>query len=76
MRVTKLGDSLTLRIPAEVADKLGLKEGDDVDIVVSKDHSPDLSPEERRQLALEQMRATQWPLPPGWKFDRDEANER
>jgi antitoxin MazE len=32
--------------------------------------------EDRRKRALENIRTRNWTLPPGYKFDRDEANER
>jgi antitoxin MazE len=30
----------------------------------------------RRKRAMARIRAARWKLPPDWKFDRDEANER
>lgn len=76
MRVTKWGDSLAVRIPVEVADALHLKEGDDVELLISKDNGVGETTDAERQRALEYIRAQKWEFPPGWKFDRDEANER
>lgn len=76
MRVTKWGNSLAVRIPASVADALELKEGDDIEVLVSGDRTLEVSRDDRRQKALERIRSAQWALPPGWKFDREEANER
>lgn len=35
-----------------------------------------LEKEQLRRAALERMSRLNWTLPPGFKFDRDEANER
>jgi antitoxin MazE len=32
--------------------------------------------EDRRKAALERLATRNWTLPPDYKFDRDEANER
>jgi antitoxin MazE len=76
MRITKWGNSLAVRIPAEVADALHLKEGDDVEIVSSENRKSMVSDEEARREALEKIHSANWEFPPGWKFDREEANER
>ncbi|MGI2035109.1 AbrB/MazE/SpoVT family DNA-binding domain-containing protein [Rhizobium panacihumi] len=76
MRVTRWNDALAVQIPDDVAKSLDLKEGDEVEIsLVSARTKPRISEEERQQ-ALERIRSTKWKLPEGWKFDRDEANER
>ena len=35
-----------------------------------------VSKEDRRKAALERLASLNWELPPDYKFDRDEANER
>jgi antitoxin MazE len=75
MRVAKWGNSLAIRLPADLVAKLEIKEGDDIEIV-AKDAKLEVSPDERRKKALEQMRRLAVPLPPGYKFDREEANAR
>jgi antitoxin MazE len=76
MRVSKWGNSLAIRIPAEVAEVLELKEGDEVEVRVAGSRTLDVDRDRRRERAMERIRAARWKLPPGWKFDRDEANER
>ena len=76
MRVAKWGNSLAIRIPAEVADALELKEGDEVEVRVAGSRSFDVDRDRRRERAMERIRAARWKLPPDWKFDRDEANAR
>jgi antitoxin MazE len=75
--VSKWGNSLAVRLPKALVDQLGLKEGDELNVVAAKDATIEVETRERRRLrALENMRARQWTLPPDYKFDRDEANER
>jgi len=76
MRVAKWGNSLAIRIPAEVAEVLELKEGDEVEVRVAGSRSFDVDRDRRRERAMERIRAARWKLPPDWKFDRDEANAR
>ena len=76
MRVAKWGNSLAIRIPSTVVEALQLKEGDEVEVRVSGDRTFGIERDERRQQALARIRGAQWKLPPGWKFDRDEANSR
>ncbi|PZP47389.1 MAG: AbrB family transcriptional regulator [Agrobacterium fabrum] len=76
MRVTKWGDSLAVRIPADVAEALHIKEGDEVDVITIAEPVAQEPTEEERRRALEKIRALRWTLPPDYKFDRDEANER
>jgi antitoxin MazE len=76
MRVAKWGNSLAIRLPAELVTELKLKEGDDVEIVAKPRKKFEVSPDERRKRALEEMRRLAVPLPPGFIFDREEANAR
>jgi len=75
--VSKWGNSLAVRLPKALVDELGLKEGDELEIVTARQGAIEVeTKEQRRQRALHNIRARQWTLPPGYKFDRDEANER
>jgi antitoxin MazE len=76
MQVSKWGNSLAIRIPSAVAEALDLKEGDDVVVRIGGDRTFEIERDDRRQRALERMRAFQLKLPADWKFDRDEANSR
>lgn len=73
MRVSKWGASLAIRLPDDIVEALELKEGDDVEIRVAGGRTFDVV-RDHSQRALERMRALRRPLPPDWKFDRDEAN--
>ncbi|MBO4226254.1 AbrB/MazE/SpoVT family DNA-binding domain-containing protein [Bradyrhizobium neotropicale] len=77
MLVSKWGNSLAVRLPKTLVDQLGLKEGDELNIVVAKDGVLEVeTAEAQRQRALDRLAKLNWTLPEGYKFDRDEANER
>jgi antitoxin MazE len=78
MIVTRIGDSLAVRLSADDVARLGLKEGDEVEVEVKR-AEPQASPEEaqrRRDEALERLRSFRGTLPADFKFNREEANER
>jgi len=77
MQVSKWDNSLAVRLPKALVDELGLKEGDQLNVVAAKDGSIEVeTKEDQRRRALKRMAARNWTLPPDYKFDRDEANER
>ena len=77
MQVSKWGNSLAVRLPKALVDELGLKEGDELNVVAAtKDTIKVETREEQRRRALQRMAERNWTLPPDYKFDRDEANER
>ena len=76
MQVFKMDDSLAVRLPKAVVDELGLQEGDELNIIDVVDRTLVVRKEDRRKAALERLATLNWTLPPDYKFDRDEANER
>jgi antitoxin MazE len=77
MQVSKWGNSLAVRLPKALVDELGLKEGDELNLVAAGNGAIEVETRQaRRKAALERMAARNWTLPPDYKFDRDEANER
>jgi antitoxin MazE len=76
MQVAKWGNSLAVRLPKAVVDALELKEGDQIEITVAGERKFEVDRDFRREEALNRLRAMRWPLPPGFRFNRDEANER
>ena len=76
MQVSKWGNSLAVRLPASVVEALDLKEGDEIQITIAGTRNFEIARDKRRQAALARLRALQRPLPKGFRFDRDEANER
>jgi antitoxin MazE len=76
MQVAKWGNSLAIRLPASVVKALKLKEGDEVEVHVADTRSFGVARDQSRERALARIRGFRKELPPGWKFDRDEANAR
>lgn len=76
MKVAKWGNSLAVRLPAAVVDALSLKEGDDIVIDVRSSTKLEVDRDQSRIEALERLKKLARPMPPGFKFDRMEANER
>jgi len=76
MQVSRWGNSLAIRLPASVVEALRLKEGDEVEVHIVGERAFDIARDRSRERALEHMRLLRKPLPPDWKFDRDEANSR
>jgi antitoxin MazE len=76
MQVSKWGNSLAVRLPKSLVEQLGLKEGDELNLVDVVERTLVVQKEEQRKAALEGIAALNWALPPDYKFDRDKANER
>lgn len=76
MQVAKWGNSLAVRLPATVVEALGLKEGDQIEIRISGDREFEVTRDRSKDKALARLRRLRRPLPPGFSFSRDEANER
>jgi len=76
MRVSKWGNSLAVRLPDAVVKALGLKTGDEIEIVVSGAKQFQIGRDRSREKALLRLRALKKPLPKGFHFERDKANAR
>lgn len=80
MKVSKWGNSLAIRLPAELVAKLGLKEGDEVYSIPGFGEEATVkigrkkTREERLRRLEEISKTAEWPA--DYKFDRDEANSR
>ncbi len=76
MQVSKWGNSLAIRIPGAVVEALDLKAGDHIEVNIVGAREFEIARDSRRSAAIETLRALRRPLPEGFRFDRDEANER
>lgn len=77
MQIAKWGNSLAVRIPADVARELGLKEGDDIELcALDEGQVAVITERQRRTALLEGLRKLAVSFPPDYKFDREEANAR
>ena len=76
MRVAKWGNSLAVRLPKALVEDLGLKTGDEIEVLAKAPRELVVGKDPRRQRAVERMRRRAWALPEGYAFDRNAANER
>lgn len=74
--MAKWGNSLAIRIPAEVVDKLGLSENEEADVRVTGEHSFEVVRDRRRQEAIETIRRLRVTVPVDFKFNRDEIYDQ
>lgn len=76
MQVSKWGNSLAVRLPRAVVEALKLKAGDDIEITVAGTRAFEVSRDRKREEALARLRKLRGLMPPGFKFDREEAHAR
>jgi antitoxin MazE len=76
MKVSKWGNSLAVRLPTAVVDALDLKEGDQIEIRIARERVFEVSRDQSKPHALARLRKLRRALPPGFVFDREEANAR
>jgi len=76
VQVSKWGNSLAVRLPAVVVEALDLKEGDEIEISIAGKRDFKVARDRSKERALEQLRQMKWSFPPGFKFNREEINER
>lgn len=75
MKIAKWGNSLAIRIPANIVKLLKLKAGDEVEIVASH-HGLKVIKDDSKIKALEIIANFKGRLNRDFKFSLDEANER
>jgi antitoxin MazE len=74
--VSKWGNSLAVRLPKALVDALKLAPGDELDVVEATKARIEVEKVDKRAEFLRQVDQFHFPLPEGYRFDRDEANER
>jgi antitoxin MazE len=75
MNVAKWGNSLAVRLPAELVRELGLREGDQIDLV-KDDGALKVRRQPRADEVLEGMRRFRGKLPAAQRLSREDAHER
>ena len=75
MQVAKWGNSLAVRLPAELVRALGLREGDQVNLV-QDDGNLRVERQPRAEEVLAGLRRFRGRLPAGDRLSRDAAHER
>ena len=76
MHVSKWGNSLAVRLPKKLVEDLKLAPGDELTVVAATRDQISVEKFDRKAQFLKDMEQFKFPLPEGYKFDRDEANER
>jgi len=76
MKIAKWGNSLAIRLPAALVEALSLKEGDEFDISQAGDNTFAMTRKRTPEEALARLRELGRKIPPDFKFNREEANER
>ncbi len=77
MIIAKWGNSLAVRIPADVARSLGLREGDKVDLCALDQGQVAVVTEQQNHIAaIERLKKLAVRFPENYRFDRKEANTR
>lgn len=75
MRVSKWGNSLAVRIPAEIVEELGLKEGDEVTFTRKGPNKILIEAPMSAEDRLAWLQANTEAVSTGWKFNRQELYE-
>jgi len=76
MQVSKWGNSLAVRLPKKLVEKLGLAEGDDVDVTSADAQTILISKSDDKSDFIDRLRSLQKPKPAGFVWNRDDANSR
>jgi antitoxin MazE len=76
MHVSKWGNSLAVRLPKKLVEDLKLAPGDELTVVEATRDRISVEKFDRKAQFLKDIEQFRFPLPEGYTFDRDEANER
>ena len=76
MQVSKWGNSLAVRLPRSLVERMKLQPGDELRIVEAGEGRIEVEKAQHREAALARMAARGWRVPEGYRFDREEANAR
>lgn len=71
MQIGRWGNSLAVRLPKALVERLGLREGDEIDLSVLEAAAEE-TVRRRRDQAIEEIKARAWKPDDGWKFNREE----
>jgi len=80
MKVSRWGNSLAVRLPSAVTERLHLKEGDELAVEIDESGRAELvrklTKAEQIAEAIERLKEFEGRIPADFKFDREEANAR
>jgi antitoxin MazE len=78
MQIGRWGNSLAVRLPKALVERLGLKEGDEIEssaIETALASTARAEAIQRHDQAIETIKARAWKPNDGWKFNREEYYE-
>ena len=76
MQVSKWGNSLAVRFPANLVQALDLKEGEEIDLHLVGARAFEVSKKPGTKALLERLHQFRGRLPADFHFDRFQANQR
>ena len=77
MQIAKWGNSLAVRLPTKLCQTLGLKEGDQVELIsTNTDRVFEVIPHKTSEQILEELRMFRGTLPSSKRLNREDANAR
>jgi len=76
MKFARWGNSIAVRIPADVVAKLGISADDEAQIRITGESSFEISRDRSREEAIEKMRKLRFAVPEDYVFNRDEIYDR
>ena len=76
MLISRWGNSLGVRLPRALVKDLGLKAGDELEVVSASEARIVLAKPDGRARAVGRMRARALRRPEGYMFEREETNTR
>jgi antitoxin MazE len=71
MHIGRWGNSLAVRLPKALVERLGLKEGDQIDLS-GLEAGAEPAAQRRREEAIQAIKARAWKPDDGWKFNREQ----
>jgi antitoxin MazE len=76
LKIAKWGNSLAVRVPVRTVEELGLVEGDEVDIALTKLNVPFCKTSDEIRAAFDALDKLRGAMPVDFKFNREDANAR
>ncbi len=76
MKFAKWGNSIAIRIPAEVVANLGISPNDEAQFKVTGEFSFEITRDRKRQEAIEKLRKLRFVVPDDYVFNRNEIYDR
>lgn len=74
MKIERWGNNIVIPVSQQELAERGLNIGDEVDLTATDVETPGAEKKARKEAMMEYIRSVARPLPPDYKFNRDEAN--